>query len=87
MYDRGTDNAALFIFTAAVLPFAEIVNVLARMETAGIRMDLDSPRDFAAKLRVCLSLRETRIMLFAHNLNSIGGEDTRCYHAAESRFV
>ena len=38
-----------------------LIRVLARMETAGIRMDLDSLRDFAAKLREEIARRETAI--------------------------
>ena len=38
-----------------------LVRVLARMEMEGIRMDLDSLRDFAAKLREEIARRETAI--------------------------
>ena len=38
-----------------------LIRVLARMETAGIRMDLDSLRDFAAKLREEIARREKTI--------------------------
>ena len=38
-----------------------LVRVLARMEMEGIRMDLDSLRDFAAKLREEIARRETTI--------------------------